>query len=972
MKSLLTHCFILLFGCWAFAQHNNNNNAPTFVQPKFNTAIIKDRLKSMPPAGVTFLEDVIIQKGKINIPYKKYQLENGLTILLHEDHSDPIVYVDVTFHVGSDREQQGRSGFAHFFEHMMFQGSKHIADDEHFKIITESGGTLNGTTNSDRTNYFEVIPSNQLEKILWMEADRMGFLLDSVTQKKFEIQRATVKNERGQRYDNAPYGLASEKIAEALFPKGHPYSWQTIGYIEDLNRVDVNDLKRFYMRWYGPNNAVLTIAGDIDIQQTLKWILKYFGSIPKGPEVKNIPPTPVVLSETHYISYEDNIKFPMLRVSFPTVHQLHPDAVALDFLSDILSSGKSSPLYQKFIKKGRAVAASSFNYSRELAGQFEFVIRANPNDSLSKIEKLLYQILDEWEKNGGATEQDVKKLQTKYISDLYEQLYTVQSKGSRLAYYQTFMGTANYLPIEIEKIKQITAKDVMRVYHEYIKGKNKVVLSIVPKDKINLKAAEDNWKMYNRTIETESEDYKNLTYTEPKDTFNRATMPLPSKNISVPAPIIKQGTTKFNAPYSSMQENEIPKTKLLISFKAGHRYESMDKAGTASLLASIMKESTTKYSAEKIDEKLNSWGSDINISVNAEDIQIYISALTENLDSTINILKEIILSPKFDTTEFRMVVKRKLDAVQQGKVTATTIASNVFDKLYYGKSNIMSMPLIGDEVTLKNITIQDLKDYYKKMISSNNINISIISDLQDNQKIITKLSFLSSLPNNKITYTEPITPTITQTKIYFVDKPGAAQSEIIFGTLGLPFDAVGNYFKCNVMNFPFAGAFNSRINYLLREQKGYTYGVRGRFYGNAYSGEYLLSGGFKKDATDSTLKLIRQEFETYIKFGITANELNFTKSALLQSDALKLEAPIQKLYFLKNIMDYKLSSNYMEMQRQILQIITKDELDGLIKKVFDSNKMIIVVVGDKKTVFEKINNLGMPVIELDASGNLLK
>ena len=227
-------------------------------------------------------------ENQIIIPYERYVLPNGLTVIIHEDHSDPIVHVDVTYHVGSAREQIGKSGFAHFFEHMMFQGSDNVGDEQHFKIITEAGGTLNGTTNTDRTNYFETVPSNQLEKMLWLEADRMGFLLDAVTQKKFEVQRATVKNERGQNYDNRPYGLVDETLSKNLFPYGHPYSWLTIGYIEDLNRVDVNDLKNFFLRWYGPNNAVLSIGGDINPKDALKLVEKYFGSIPKGPSVEKV------------------------------------------------------------------------------------------------------------------------------------------------------------------------------------------------------------------------------------------------------------------------------------------------------------------------------------------------------------------------------------------------------------------------------------------------------------------------------------------------------------------------------------------------------------------------------------------------------------------------------------------------------------------------------------------------------------
>src|SRR6478672_12811763 len=232
------------------------------------------------------LVEKVTKKGnELVIPYQKYVLPNGLTVIVHEDHSDPVVHVDVTYHVGSAREEIGKSGFAHFFEHMMFQGSDHVKDKQHFKIVSDAGGTLNGSTNRDRTNYYETIPSNQLEKAIWLEADRMGFLLDAVTQQKFEIQRSTVKNERGQNYDNRPYGLVSEVSAKNLYPYGHPYSWLTIGYIEDLNRVDVNDLKNFFLRWYGPNNATLTVGGDVKTADVINLAIKYFGSIPSGPKV---------------------------------------------------------------------------------------------------------------------------------------------------------------------------------------------------------------------------------------------------------------------------------------------------------------------------------------------------------------------------------------------------------------------------------------------------------------------------------------------------------------------------------------------------------------------------------------------------------------------------------------------------------------------------------------------------------------
>ncbi|MGL5390649.1 MAG: M16 family metallopeptidase, partial [Shewanella sp.] len=373
------------------------------------------------PAGVKLIETVAVANDQVGIPYKKYQLANGLTVILHQDNSDPLVHVDVTYHVGSARELAGRSGFAHLFEHMMFQGSANVADEQHFEVVTEAGGTLNGTTNTDRTNYFQTVPNNQLEKMLWLEADRMGFLLPALTSEKFEVQRETVKNERAQRIDNQPYGRMSERFNQAFYPQGHPYSWPVIGWPEDLNRATVDDVKHFFQRWYGPNNATLTIGGDFDEKQTLAWINRYFGEIPKGPEVQSAPKTPVALTNTRYISMEDNVHLPLIRMAFPTVYASHGDEAALDLLANILGGGsmggggKTSLLYKNLVKEGDAVQASVSHPCQELACQMSIYALANPAKglTLAQLEQRILDSINEFEQRG-VTEADLQKVKVQF------------------------------------------------------------------------------------------------------------------------------------------------------------------------------------------------------------------------------------------------------------------------------------------------------------------------------------------------------------------------------------------------------------------------------------------------------------------------------------------------------------------------------------------------------------------------------
>lgn len=915
------------------------------------------------------LIEKVTRKGtELVIPYEKYQLPNGLTIVVHEDHSDPIVYFDVTYHVGSAREQEGRSGFAHFFEHMMFQGSEHVEDEQHFKLVTEAGGTLNGTTNTDRTNYFEVLPSNQLETAMWLESDRMGFLLDAVTQKKFEVQRETVKNERGQNYDNRPYGLVGEKISAALYPNNHPYSWLTIGYIEDLNRVDVNDLKKFFLRWYGPNNATLTVSGDVKTADVLKLAEKYFGPILRGAEVSPQKVAPVVLEKDRYISYEDAIRLPQVSFTFPTVPLHHPDEAALDVLADILGGSKSSIFYKNFVKSQMAQSASVYNLTQELAGQFNISIKTTQDKTLAQMDSLIRASLVEFEKRG-VTDDDLKKYKAGFETQMVNSLTSVQGKGSILAANQTFSGNPNYITKEMEMYNKVTKQDVMRVYNTYLKNKFAVILSVYPKGKPNL-AKPDNYTPQPRNVNAkESAEYQGLVYVKSKETFNRNIKPTAGPAPLVAPPDYWTENLPNGVKCIGARTTEIPSVTIQLSIEAGHRFEDKSKAGIAGLTAAMLNEGTIKYSAEEIAEKLERLGSNVSVSAGSESVSLYISSLTKNLDSTIALAQEIWLHPRFDNSDFERLKKQRLEAIANQATQATVIANNVFAKLLYGNEHIMSIPSLGTKESVEKLSLDDIKKYYTDNFSPSIASLVIVGDIEK-EVAFAKLGFLKSWSGKPVVHAaEPALPTIDKTRLYFVNKDKAPQSEIRMGYMALPYDATGDFYKATLMNYTLGGAFNSRINLNLRELHGFTYGARSSFSGSKFVGSYTASAGVKGNATDSSVVEFMKEIKNFADNGITKEELSFTKNSIGQSEALKYETPQQRAGFMSRILDYNLSKDFVQQQSTILNSITEADINAIAKKRLTYNNMMILVVGDKSKVFEPLQKLGYEVIELDTDGN---
>ena len=926
-------------------------------------------------SSATFINKVDAKPGKLVIPYEKYRLANGLTVIINEDHSDPIVHVEVTYHVGSNRETMKRTGFAHFFEHMMFQGSQNVADEEHFRIVQGSGGDMNGTTNRDRTNYFETVPSNMLETALWLEADRMGFLLPAFTKKKFETQRATVKNEKDQRYADG-YGMLPEIKDQQFYPYGHPYSWQTIGYVDDLNAADSNDLKNFFLKWYGPNNAILVISGDVNTKEVLAMVEKYFGSINRGPEVPALVKTPIVLEETRIKTITSKVYAPLTSITYPSVPTFHKDEAALDVLANLLSNGKNSVLYKNFIENETALQATAFNGTYEIAGEFGFILVTYPAKIGGLTEKEmrdnLAKALQDFETEG-FTEDDLNRIKQELTGSYYNIIETIGAKASVLTQYEMLTGGKMTLEQDIERYKNVTKADVIRVYNQYLKGKNYACINILPDPKL----LED---PYARVAPYESvnpyanekpntDGYKNLVYTPTVDPtgFDRSKKPAIAAAKPAPVPEFFQTSFDNGLKIIGTKSNETPRVYITMDVRGGHMFETGKvKNGTAAFLASMMSEGTTTKTPLEVENRLRSLGSVISFSSSEQSFNVYIECFKDSLTQTMALFEDMFYNPSFPEKEFKVNKKVILQSIELSNFNPLSFGSKKFNHLLYGEDNPIGKTSLTEYSVASKITIEDAKNYKNNFLSPNLATISVVGDV-DQTTVVNSLSFLKKWENKKLTMPKYDNfPPLAKTQIYMVNQDAAKQTNIVIGYRSIPYDVDGEFYKATIMNFALGGAFNSRLNLDLREDKGWTYGIRSGFSprGKDIPGVFVISAGIKTAATDSAVAQILKIVKDYAEKGISDEELEFTKKSLLGSDALRYESPYDKLGFLNQIIQYDLDRNFNAKRADIIKNLTKEEVNALAKKYILMDNLVIVCVGDDVKIQEGLEKLGLGKVKV--------
>jgi zinc protease len=916
-----------------------------------------------------------VEEASLSVDFTKYELENGLDVILHQDHSDPIVALAVLYHVGSNREKTGRTGFAHLFEHMLFQKSENVGEDQFFKIVQDAGGTLNGGTWNDGTIYYEVVPKSAMETIMWLESDRMGFFKNTITNAALANQQEVVINEKRQRVDNNPYGHTNYVIHKAMFPEGHPYNWQVIGEMADLKAATVDDVREFYDNFYGPNNATLVLAGDFELDSAKTLIEKYFGEIKKGKEVPPMEVQNVSLKETKKLYHEDNFaNMSQLNMVWPSAEDYSDDAYALSFLADILADGKKAPLYKVLVKdKELTTRTSAYNRAMELAGMFRISITANPGKSLDDIQQGVFEAFEMLEKDS-ISETDLERVKAGLETSFYNQLQSVFYKAYQLAYYNIFTGSPDYIKQDIERIRAVTIDDVWRVYNKYIKDKPYVVTSFVPKGQLEWivtgsekaavveEAITENAVMAGTEVE-EAEIEKTPS------AFDRSVQPEEGTPPGMNLPETWTATLSNGVRVYGIENRELPLVEFSMVIDGGHLFDMPEKNGVANLMTDILMEGTATKTPEELEEEIDLLGSNIMMYTSDLSINFRSSSLSRNFGKTIQLVQEILLEPRWDEEEFDRIKTKTINDLRRRQASPNYVSNRVFTEMVYGEDNIMSIPVSGSPETIENLSIDDLKAYYSNYFSPNITKIHIVGSITKQEALDALAGIAENWESKVVEIPELQYPEASEkTKLYFVDFPNAKQSVINIGYLSMDREDP-DYYPATVMNYKLGGSFSGNVNLILREEKGYTYGARTYFSGSKIRGPFTASSSVRTNVTYESVKIFKEEMEKY-RDGISEEDLEFTKNSLIKSNARAMETLWAKMGLLTTMSAYGWDVGYKKDEEAIIRNMTLEEHQALAQKYIHPDRMIYVVAGDAATQFNRLKTANFDeVFLMDSEGN---
>lgn len=889
------------------------------------------------------------QIKNIDIKYEKFVLDNGLTLIVHEDHKAPIVAVNIWYHVGSKNEKEGKTGFAHLFEHLMFNGSENNKED-YFQVMEKIGSTdMNGTTNNDRTNYFENVPTSALDIALWMESDRMGHLLGAVTQEILDEQRGVVQNEKRQGEDQ-PYGKVWELITKSTYPKGHPYSWTVIGSMEDLNAASLEDVQEWFKTYYGPSNAVIVLAGDIDSKTALEKVKKYFGDIPPGPPIAKYQSWVPKMTGTHRQIMQDRVPQARIFKVWNVPQWGTKEATLLNLFSDLLASGKTSRLYKRLAYDEQvATNVSSYIDDAEISGQFYIDVTIKPGQDLLKVEKMIDEELATLLKNG-PTEKELQRVKTQYFAGFIRGIERIGGFGGKsdiLASNMIYGGTPEYYKTTMNNVESVAVKEITETANKWLSD-GVYILEVHPFPEFK--------------ASPESAD--------------RTKLPALGENPEVKFPLVERSTLSNGLKIILAERHSIPVASFSLMIDAGFAADQKINPGTAKLTMDMMDEGTIKLNSLEISEQLSLLGANLSTGSNLDYCIVSLNALKTNLDPSLDLFADVILNPSFPEKDFDRLKKNLLVTIQREKATPVQMGLRVFPQLLYGKNHAYGNPLTGSgtESSVSSITNDDLIKFRNDWFKPNNATLVIVGDVTM-AEIKPKLekSFKDwksgDVPVKNITDVELNKNSV----VYIMDKPGSQQS-IIFAGHVTPKRNAEDEIAIRTFNDIFGGIFTSRINMNLREDKHWSYGSFSILWDTKAQRPFFIYAPVQTDKTKESMVEIQKELAGVVnEKPITKEEFEKDK----ENQTLGLPGSWETMDAVSgsitDIVTYNLPDDYYSKYASLVESQTIDEVQKAADKLVKPNQLVWVVVGDRAKIEESIKSLGYGDVKyLDGDGNVIQ
>jgi zinc protease len=896
-----------------------------------------------------FAVSAFAQDLSVDIPYKKFVLANGLTLLVHEDHKAPIVAVNIWYHVGSKNEKPGKTGFAHLFEHLMFTGSENV-HEVYIKAFERIGATdLNGTTSNDRTNYFETVPVAALDYTLFLESDRMGHLLNSIDKAKLDLQRGVVQNEKRQG-ENQPYSSAYQLITDATWPARHPYSWTVIGSMEDLNAASLDDVKEWFRQYYGPSNATLCIAGDITADEAKAKVEKYFGDIPAGPPVAHQEAWVAKMTGTHRERVEDRVPQPRIYKVWNTPQNGAADSSLLTLAARVLASGRTSRLYKRLVYDTQiATGVTAFQEENEIAGQFQIQVTLKPGQDMEKAEAIVDEELNKLIAQG-ITADELDRARTGIVSGFVRGLDRVGGFGGKsdvLLEGQVFLGDPEAYKKELKLYQTATPADVQAAAKRWLTD-GQFVLSVYPFGTMKTAPAG----------------------------VDRSKLPMVSATGEAKLPKLQRATLSNGLKIVLAERHDLPVVNTEMIFDAGYAADQFASPGTAALTGTLLTNGTKTRSALQISEDAQSLGAQVGASSSLDSTTVSLSALKNKLDPSLALWADVVLNPAFPQADFEREKKLQLARIENEKNNPSQMGFRVLPSLIYGKGHAYGNPLTGSGTTesVAKISREDLMKFQQTWMKPNNGTLVIVGDttMAEIQPKMEKL-FASwkggEVPKKNLAHV----PTPPKSVVYLIDKPGAQQSYIITGEPSLPKNNPQEI-AGDVMNDLLGGTFSSRLNMNLREDKHWSYGVASRIQSAKGQEPFITISPVQTDKTKESMAEITKELHEFAKAKpVTDTELQGDVSNQVLSLAGSRESLRALEGTVREMAIFGYPDNYYDTYAAKLKALRPADIADAAGTVIHPDNLVWIVVGDRSKIEAGIRELNIGEVRtIDADGNPVK